>query len=83
MSRQSPVRVDLHSHTTASDGKLSPDELIRYAVETGIDMLSITDHDNVEAYRQIDKSLSHSLKLIPGIEFSSQWQKGAYSGSEY
>jgi len=40
---------DLHSHTTASDGCLSPEELLKRAVERRVDALAITDHDTVEA----------------------------------
>ncbi|MEX2352621.1 MAG: PHP domain-containing protein, partial [Gammaproteobacteria bacterium] len=75
MSRNTDMRIDLHSHSTASDGKLTPDELVQQAIEAGVDVLSITDHDSVAAYRQINRSQSAPLRIIPGIEFSSQWQK--------
>jgi len=64
---------DLHSHTLHSDGVLTPGELVSRAVEKGVDVLAITDHDNTEAYA--DKALlSDTLRLIPGIELSTQWQ---------
>jgi len=72
MDRQ---RIDLHSHTTASDGKLSPDELVRHAIDVGISTLAITDHDTIEAYTQISNIDALPFRLIPGIEFSSQWQQ--------
>lgn len=63
---------DLHSHTTLSDGALRPNELISRAVEHGVNVLSITDHDTIDAYRDIP--LDHDqLKLVPGIELSTQW----------
>lgn len=63
---------DLHSHTTLSDGNLKPHELISRAVEKGVDALAITDHDTIDAYREIP--LTHDqLKLVPGIELSTQW----------
>lgn len=63
---------DLHSHTTFSDGSLTPRELVSRALEKGVDVLSITDHDTIDAYRDI--SLDHDrLTLIPGIELSTQW----------
>ena len=68
------MNIDLHCHTTASDGALSPTELISLACERGIDILSITDHDSVDAYQQI-ASDGNKLTVIPGIEFSSQWRK--------
>jgi predicted metal-dependent phosphoesterase TrpH len=64
---------DLHSHTTLSDGVLKPHELISRAVEKGVDVLAITDHDTIDAYREIP--LIHDrLKLVPGIELSTQWE---------
>ena len=62
---------DLHTHTTLSDGALTPIELISRAIEMGVDALAITDHDTIDAYRDIP--LVHDrLKLIPGIELSTQ-----------
>ena len=68
------VTTDFHCHTTASDGSLSPQALIARAIQVGLKTLSITDHDTVEAYRQIDSAPEH-IRLIPGIELSCQWQK--------
>lgn len=69
------MRIDLHTHTTASDGKLSPDELVRHAAAAGLEALAITDHDSIEAYAQISNPHTLPFRLIPGVEFSSQWQK--------
>ena len=64
---------DLHSHTTLSDGVLTPQELILRAIEKGVDVLAITDHDTLDAYQ--DMPARHAkLKLIPGIELSTQWE---------
>ncbi len=65
--------VDLHIHTTASDGKYTPGEVIRNAASRGMKAISITDHDTVDAYS--DKSIftlaeSLGLELVTGIEFS-------------
>jgi len=68
------MHIDLHTHTNFSDGKLSPDELIQRAVSNGVEMLSITDHDTVAAYQQLNKE-NISIRLIPGIEFSTFWNK--------
>lgn len=69
---------DLHCHSTYSDGQLSPDELLARAVGAGVGMLSITDHDTIEAYSQIS-SVPAELALIPGIEFSTTWgSKGVH-----
>ena len=68
------MHIDLHTHTNFSDGKLSPDDLIQRAVSNGIDILSITDHDTVNAYYQLGK-IDAPITLIPGIEFSTFWNK--------
>ncbi len=63
-------RIDLHSHTTASDGALSPSELVQKAHSVGITVLAITDHDTVEG---LDEARSEAEKLgiriVPGVEF--------------
>lgn len=69
------MRIDLHSHTTVSDGKLAPRELIAHAIASDLTMLAITDHDSVDAYTEIDRIGALPFRLIPGIEFSTQWLK--------
>ena len=64
---------DLHSHTTLSDGLLTPGELIARAVEKQVDVLAITDHDTTDAYQELPDGLDQ-IRLIPGIEFSTQWE---------
>jgi len=64
---------DLHSHTLYSDGVLTPHDLVSRAVEKGVDVLAITDHDNMEAYAE-KQDLPSSIRLVPGIELSTQWQ---------
>jgi 3',5'-nucleoside bisphosphate phosphatase len=66
------MNIDLHTHTNASDGKLAPVELLQRAEAKGIELLSITDHDTVAAYSKIKRPL---LTLIPGIEFSTFWNR--------
>ena len=39
------IRVDLHTHSNASDGKMSPEELVRHAADSGVVLLALTDHD--------------------------------------
>lgn len=64
---------DLHSHTLCSDGALTPSELVARAVAKGVCHLAITDHDTVDAYRNL--AVPSGLTLIPGIEFSTRWNK--------
>ena len=65
--------VDLHTHSTASDGTFSPAELVDHAHEKGLSAIALTDHDTVdgldEAIRQGEKY--PDLEVIPGIEYST------------
>lgn len=68
--------IDFHTHTTASDGALSPVELMQRAVDAGIELLAITDHDTVAGYRSAAQSLNANpqpVQLISGVEFSCRW----------
>src|SRR5687768_10067057 len=67
-------RIDLHTHTTASDGTLPPAELLERAVERGVEVLSITDHDTTAGHDAAVPLLSRypSLRLIPGIEINAE-----------
>lgn len=67
------VIYDLHTHTTASDGSLSPLALVAHAGECGVDVLSITDHDTVAAYEQLGDPPAGSPEIVPGIELSTTW----------
>ena len=68
-----PVIFDLHSHTTLSDGALTPPDLIARAVENHVNVLSITDHDTLDAYRGLPL-IQDKIKLVAGIELSTQWE---------
>jgi 3',5'-nucleoside bisphosphate phosphatase len=70
------VLIDLHTHTSASDGVLTPYELIDRALEAGIDLLAITDHDCVGGYRtalEYYTTKPSAMKLVSGIEYSCRW----------
>ncbi len=70
--------VDLHLHTTASDGVLTPSEIVRYAKSRGLQAIAITDHDTIEG---CEEGLSEGEKLdfevIPGIEISAEHSPGS------
>ncbi|HED1476596.1 TPA: 5'-3' exoribonuclease [Escherichia coli] len=71
------VIYDLHSHTTASDGCLTPEALVHRAVEMRIGTLAITDHDTTAAIAPAREEISRSglaLNLIPGVEISTVWE---------
>ncbi len=67
------VNADLHCHTNCSDGELSPSDLIARAVSQKVEVLSITDHDTTAAYGALGALDQLPIKLISGIELSSQW----------
>lgn len=68
-------RADLHCHTTCSDGTLTPEQLVTHASELKLSGLSITDHDTTAAYPEvISLAQSHGIKMIPGVEFSSDYK---------
>lgn len=65
------IRVDLHLHTTYSDGVLSPYELIKKSTKAHLAIISITDHDNVGALEEaIQWGESFNIEVIPGLELS-------------
>ncbi|KGN01528.1 hydrolase [Clostridium novyi A str. 4570] len=65
---------DFHLHTTASDGKLSPSELVNLAKEEGFDIIAITDHDNTFGINEaITCGTEIGVKVIPGIELSTRY----------
>jgi hypothetical protein len=69
--------IDLHTHSTASDGSLSPEELIRAGRLAGLQALALTDHDTVSGlHRAIRAGREHGLEVIPGCELSVQSPKG-------
>ena len=69
--------MDLHAHSTASDGTERPSEVVKLASRAGLSALALTDHDTlggveearVEAHR-------HGIELIPGTELSCEWERG-------
>lgn len=66
---------DLHTHSNASDGILSPEALVSRAKDKGVTHLAITDHDTLAGLDAVSPLADgHELSLIPGIEFSTQWQ---------
>lgn len=66
--------VDLHTHTTASDGTYTPTELVDYAIEKGLTAIAITDHDTVSGLEEaIDYAKDKPIQVIPGIEFSTEY----------
>ena len=68
------MRIDLHVHSTASDGTLTPLQLIQLAETIGLGALSITDHDSVEGVREaLRQPPSPTLNLLTGVEISTNF----------
>lgn len=73
--------IDLHTHTSKSDGSYTPAELVDYAVEKNLAAVAITDHDSIEG---LDEAVAHaaalrerglpSVEVVPGIEFSTKYE---------
>ncbi len=67
--------VDLHVHSTASDGTFSPEELVREAVKCGLSAFALTDHDTVSGIdRAVDEGKLRGVEVIPGIEISTNYK---------
>lgn len=68
--------IDLHMHTTASDGRCTPDAVVAEVAEAGVTTFSITDHDTVAAWPEASAAASaRGLTLVSGIEITAVWQR--------
>lgn len=68
--------IDLHSHSTASDGRLTPTQLVEAAAEAGVGMLALTDHDTLDGLAEARQaSLACGITLLFGVEISVRWQQ--------
>ncbi|MCX7627469.1 MAG: PHP domain-containing protein [Methylophilaceae bacterium] len=66
--------IDLHSHSTVSDGQLAPAELVRHAASKGVRVLALTDHDDVGGLREaMQAALETGIVVVPGVEISVTW----------
>jgi 3',5'-nucleoside bisphosphate phosphatase len=68
--------IDFHTHSNASDGVLSPADLVEQAIAAGIECLAITDHDTVEGYKKaksLEQTFPDGFRLCPGVELSCRW----------
>lgn len=74
LSQLSPKKLDLHTHSSASDGVLTPTELILRAKEQQIDVLALTDHDTVDGIAEARSAAQQQqITLISGVEISTLW----------
>ncbi len=63
--------LELHCHTTCSDGTLTPTELVQEALKTGVKALAITDHDTLAGWDEAIAAAGNALEIVPGIELST------------
>ncbi|MFC0099286.1 PHP domain-containing protein [Micromonospora marina] len=68
-----PARIDLHTHSTASDGTLAPADLVRAAADAGLDVVALTDHDTTAGWSPAVAALPPGLTLVRGAEISCRW----------
>ena len=74
-----PAGIDLHAHTTASDGSLTPTELITKASQLGLAALAVTDHDTVGGLAEArEAAQAVGLELVPGVELSVEDGDGRF-----
>ncbi|MDN3553399.1 PHP domain-containing protein [Halomonas almeriensis] len=67
--------IDLHMHSTASDGALSPEALVALCASRGLTHLALTDHDSLAGVdRAVEAGRQHDLVVLPGSELSCQWR---------
>ncbi len=67
--------VDLHVHSTKSDGSYTPSELVSYAIEKGLSAIALSDHDTTEGIAEaMEAAKGTNLEVIPAIEFSTEYE---------
>ena len=72
-------RIDLHIHTTASDGTFTPEEVVREASRIGLAAVAITDHDTAAGYaRAAAEGENCGLEVVPGIEISTKFRSAVH-----
>ena len=73
------MRLDLHVHTSASDGACEPGEVVALAGKAGLDVISITDHDTVAGLpRAMEAAAGQGVHVVPGVEVSSTFEDKEY-----
>ena len=67
--------IDLHVHSTSSDGTFTPSELVSYGIKKGLKAFALTDHDTTDGIREAQEAArGKQITVIPGIELSTAWQ---------
>lgn len=67
--------ADLHCHTSASDGILTPWELVKHAADIGLKVVGITDHDTLSGYKEaVQAGEAFNVEILKGVELNTDWQ---------
>lgn len=66
--------VDLHIHSCFSDGTYTPEEIVALALQKGVGVIAVTDHNQLAGARQAVKLGSEQLRVIPGVELDGSWK---------
>jgi 3',5'-nucleoside bisphosphate phosphatase len=74
--------IDLHLHTRYSDGNWSPSELVERAIALGLKCIAVTDHDTVAGINEAIDAAAGRIRIIPGIEINTVWQRPDGSGKD-
>lgn len=70
--------IDLHTHSSCSDGSLAPADLVRRAAAAGVAVLALTDHDTIDGLPEASRTAQEcGVLLVPGIELSASWRSQA------
>src|SRR3954469_296808 len=67
------MRIDLHTHSSASDGTESPADLLASARGAGLDVVALTDHDTTAGWQTAAAARPPGLTVVPGMEMSCRW----------
>jgi hypothetical protein len=67
------MRIDLHTHSSVSDGTETPAELMRTARAAGLDVIALTDHDTTDGWAAARDARPEGLTVVPGMELSCRW----------
>src|SRR5215211_3277271 len=71
--------IDLHMHTTASDGRFTPAALAKAAHEAGLEVIALADHDRVDNVLPLqEEAAQYGLHVIPAVEVSCRWDETVY-----
>ena len=76
MVKREKLKIDLHTHTSYSDGTDTPAELINKALAAGISIIGLTDHDSISGWQEATNALRVGISLVPGAEISCQTSDG-------